>query len=124
MHGAASRDNARTKKHSFRLAFNSEFDGPGRLNFPLFDNSNFADINTVVLKAAITNSFPTRTEPDRYTPLDSTYTRDVWMMDSQRAMGSLAPDATYIHLYINGLYWGLYYPTERVDDAYLASHIG
>ena len=36
------------------------------------------------------------------------------MMDSQRAMGSLAPDATYVHLYVNGLYWGLYYPTERV----------
>ncbi|HEX6962567.1 MAG TPA: lamin tail domain-containing protein, partial [Lacipirellula sp.] len=124
MHGAASRDNVRTKKHSFRLIFNSEFDGPGRLNFPLFDNSNFADINTVVLKAAFTDSFATRTASHRYSPLDSTYTRDVWMMDSQRAMGSLAPEATYVHLYINGLYWGLYYPTERVDDAYLASRLG
>ena len=39
-------------------------------------------------------------------------------------MGSLSSDATYVHLYINGLYWGLYYPAERVDDAYLASHLG
>ncbi len=124
MHGAASRDNVRTKKHSFRLIFNPEFDGPGRLEYPLFDNSNFADINTVVLKAAFTDSFPTRTQSGRYSPLDSTYTRDVWMMDNQRAMGSLAPDATYVHLYVNGLYWGLYYATERVDDAYLASRLG
>jgi len=78
----------------------------------------------VVLKAAFTDSFATRTVTGRYSPLDSTYTRDVWMLDSQRAMGSLAPDATYVHLYINGLYWGLYYPTERTDDAFLASHIG
>lgn len=124
MHGAASRDNNRLKKHSFRLIFSGEFDGPGRLEFPLFDNSDFADINTVVLKAAFTDSFATRTVTDRYSPLDSTYTRDAFMLDSQRAMGSLASDVTYVHLYINGLYWGLYYPAERVDDAYLASHIG
>lgn len=124
MHGAASRDNNRLKKHSFRLIFSGEFDGPGRLNFPLFDNSDCADINTVVLKAAFTDSFATRTVTDRYSPLDSTYTRDAFMLDSQRAMGSLAPDVTYVHLYINGLYWGLYYPSERVDDAYLASHVG
>jgi hypothetical protein len=124
MHGGASRDNARLKKHSFRLIFSGDFDGPGKLEFPLFDNSDFADVNTVVLKAAFTDSFATRTATGRYSPLDSTYTRDVFMLDSQRAMGSLAPDATYVHLYINGLYWGLYYPAERVDDAYLASHIG
>lgn len=124
MHGSASRDNVRLKKHSFRLVFNSEFDGPGRLDFPLFEDSDFADINTVVLKASFTDSFATRTQTGRYSPLDSTYTRDVSMLDSQRAMGSLAPNATYVHLYINGLYWGVYYPTERVDDAYLASHVG
>jgi hypothetical protein len=124
MHGAASRDNVRLKKHSFRLVFNEEFDGPGRLEFPLFEDSDFADINTVVLKASFTDSFATRTVTGRYSPLDSTYTRDVSMLDSQRAMGSLAPNATYVHLYINGLYWGLYYPTERTDDAYLSAHIG
>ena len=92
MHGAASRDNVRLKKHSFRLIFNPEFDGPGRLEFPLFDDSDFADINTVVLKAGFTDSFATRTVTGRYSPLDSTYTRDVSMLDSQRAMGSLVAE--------------------------------
>ncbi len=124
MHGAASRDNNRLLKHSFRLIFNSEYDGPGRLNFPLFDNSDFADINTVVMRASFTDSFATRTQSGRYSPLDSTYTRDVFMRDSQIAMGYFAPDSTYVHLYINGLYWGLYSPAERTDDASLASHLG
>jgi hypothetical protein len=124
MHGEASRDNVRLKKHSFRLMFNPRFDGPGRLNFPLFDNSDFADINTVVMRASFTDSFATRTATSRYSPLDSTYTRDVWMRDMQRAMGSLSADSTYVHLYINGLYWGLYSPAERPDDAFLAAHIG
>jgi hypothetical protein len=124
MHGEASRDNARLKKHSFRLIFNPEFDGPGRLRFPLFDNSAFADINTVVMRASFTDSFATRTVSGRYSPLDSTYTRDVWMRDMQIAMGHLSADSTYVHLYINGLYWGLYSPAERVDDAFLAAHLG
>ncbi|MEM7311597.1 MAG: lamin tail domain-containing protein [Planctomycetota bacterium] len=124
MQGAASRDNNRLLKHSFRLIFNSQFDGPGRLDFPLFDNSDFSDINTVSLKASFTDSFATRSITNRYSPLDSTYSRDVWMRDTQIAMGHLAADSTYVHLYINGLYWGLYWPAERVDDAYLSSRLG
>ena len=124
IHGGASRDNTRLKKHSFRLIFNPDFGGPGRLNFPLFDNSDFADINTVVMRASFTDAFATRTITGRYSPLDSTYTRDVWMRDSQIAMGNLSADSTFVHLYINGLYWGQYSPAERPDDAFLASHLG
>jgi hypothetical protein len=31
---------------------------------------------------------------------------------------------TYVHLYINGLYWGLYNPTERPDDHHAARYFG
>ena len=124
MQGAASRDNNRLLKHSFRLIFSSQFDGPGKLNFPLFDNSDFSDINTVSLKASFTDAFATRSITNRYSPLDSTYMRDVWMRDTQLATGNLAADSTYSHLYINGLYWGLYWPSERVDDAFLSSRVG
>lgn len=124
MHGSASRDNVRLKKHSFRLIFSSEWDGPTTLEYPLFDNSDFADINTVVMRASFTDSFATRTISGRYSPLDSTYTRDVFMRDTQLAMGHPSPDSTYVHLYINGLYWGMYSPAERTDDAFLASRLG
>lgn len=122
--GNASRDNARLLKHSFRVIFNRDFDGPGKLNFPLFDNSDFSDINTVSLKASFTDSFATRTQTNRYSPLDSTYLRDVFMRDTQLATGNLAPDSTYVHLYINGLYWGVYWPSERADDAFASSRLG
>lgn len=124
MHGSASRDNERLLKHSFRLIFSSDWDGPSALQFPLFDNSEFADINTVVLRASFTDSFATRTSSNRYSPLDSTYTRDVFMRDTQLAMGHSSPDSTFVHLYINGLYWGMYSPAERTDDAFLASRLG
>jgi len=125
MHGNASAFNERLLKHSFKLRFSPKYDGPGRLNIPLFDNTDFSDINQVVLRAAFTDAFGTRTVANRYSPLDSTYMRDVWMRDAQLAAGGNAAASTYVHLYVNGLYWGLYNPAERTtDEAYFASHLG
>ena len=125
MHGSASSFNNRLLKHSFRLRFSPQYDGPSRLEFPLFDNSDFADINQVVLRAAFTDAFGTRTVTDRYSPLDSTYLRDVWMRDAQLAAGGTAAQSTYVHLFINGLYWGLYNPAERsTDEQFYTSHYG
>lgn len=124
MHGGASRDNVRQKKHSFRLIFNDEFDGPNSLRFPLFGENATDDINTVVLRAFFTDSFATRTQTGRYSPLDSMYLRDVWMRETQLAMGNPSAHSSYVHLYINGLYWGLYNPSERPDDAFQAAYLG
>ncbi|MFV2069165.1 MAG: chitobiase/beta-hexosaminidase C-terminal domain-containing protein, partial [Pirellulales bacterium] len=124
MHGNASRDNVRLKKHSFRMLFNDDFPGPDALPYPLFKGSPVDNINTVVLRAWFTDAFATRTANGRYSPFDSQYTRDVWMRDTQLAMGSLSARSTYVHLYINGLYWGMYSPAERPDDAFLSDHLG
>ncbi|MCA9150698.1 MAG: chitobiase/beta-hexosaminidase C-terminal domain-containing protein, partial [Planctomycetales bacterium] len=124
MHGGASRDNERTKKHSFRLLFNERFGGPSELNYPLFGDSSLESINTFVLKSFFTDGFPTRTATGRYSPLDSQYMRDTWMRDVRNAMGGLDAHSDYVHLYINGLYWGLYSPTERPDDAFAAAYLG
>ena len=39
-------------------------------------------------------------------------------------MGRLASHTTYVHLYLNGRYWGLYRPTERPSAPFLAAHLG
>ena len=123
MHGNASRDNVRLKKHSFRLLFREDY-GPGSLNFPLFEDTDNDRFNTLVLRAHFTDAFATRTATNRYSPMDSLYMRDVWMRNTQLAMGSLSSHSTYVHLYINGLYWGLYNPAERPDDAFMAQYLG
>ncbi|HEY7533705.1 MAG TPA: CotH kinase family protein, partial [Nitrospiraceae bacterium] len=124
IHGVSGRNPWHNKKHSFRLIFNPDFGGPDRLNFPLFDQSSFADINTVVLKASNQDSFPTRTITNYISPLAATYIKDAWFMETSRAMGHFAPEFTYVHLYVNGLYWGIYGAMERIDDAMVASHLG
>jgi hypothetical protein len=42
----------------------------------------------------------------------------------QRKIGDTAVDALYVHLFINGMYWGLYNIAERVDKVFGKDHLG
>ena len=53
-----------------------------------------------------------------------TYLRDQFLRDTQIAMGPPGYAGTFVHLYINGLYWGLYNPVERPGGNYAANHFG
>jgi hypothetical protein len=44
--------------------------------------------------------------------------------DSLLDMGSLNPHGRYVHLYLNGDYWGQYDLREALDDAFLANYLG
>ena len=46
------------------------------------------------------------------------------MKQSQRDMGHLSGNSTFAHVYLNGLYWGLYNPAERLDDTFFTNHLG
>lgn len=124
--GNSSRGNGSTRQHSYRLIFNETLGGPGKLNFPLFDNSDFADINTFTLKVASTDGFShdSRSNGSTINPLNSTYTRDAYVRQLHFNTGNVAADHTFAHVYINGLYWGLYIPIERPDDAFFADRFG
>ena len=52
------------------------------------------------------------------------YIRDQWMRDSYRAMGHASARGQFVHLYLNGLYWGIYNLTERPDAAFAAAPFG
>src|SRR5690606_20431833 len=52
------------------------------------------------------------------------YIRDAWARHTARDMGKLTTQSTYVHLYLNGLYWGLYNPVERPDAQFLVHHLG
>jgi len=52
------------------------------------------------------------------------YTRDVWARRMQRKMGHTAVNALYVHLFLNGMYWGIYNIAERVDDQFGKDHLG
>ncbi len=118
--GGAGRNPQLVSKHSFRLVF-SERTGPTKLEFPLFDGSRVTEFDTITLRAGFNNSwnFTSTSEQAR-----ATYTQDEWMRVTQRAMGQVAGYGNFVHLYINGMYWGLYNPTERPSAPFAADWYG
>jgi hypothetical protein len=135
MQGNASRDNVRTPKHSFRFVFKSGY-GPGKLNFDLFPGSGVQSFDTFILRGSFTDSWATRYSDStvipgttqigtRYRPESALQLRDPWVKDSQRAMGGwLAAHSDFVHVYVNGLYWGVYNNSEHMDADFVASHLG
>ena len=55
---------------------------------------------------------------------DYTVVTDRWAAVTQTEMGGLAPAGTFVHLFVDGMYWGIYNPTERPDASFQASHRG
>ncbi|MCA9245736.1 MAG: lamin tail domain-containing protein [Planctomycetales bacterium] len=122
-HGNSSRSHGFTPKHPLRVYFRSEY-GDSKLVFPLFGEEAAIEFDHILLRGASTDSFPVADGGSRWVNERGTYLRDQWMRDTQIAMGHVSSHGTYVHLYINGLYWGLYNPSERPTDAFQASYFG
>ncbi len=120
IHGGHSRRPEKAPKHSFRLAFRSEY-GAANLNYPLFGDDATDVFNTVVLRACYGNTWIHMNQSER---LHAQYIRDVWAKDAQLAMEHPSGHNRYVHLYINGIYWGIYNPTERIDQEFAATYLG
>jgi hypothetical protein len=114
----------RLLKRSFRLVFKAEY-GSGKLRAPFFEEAPLnAGTATAVYDRIVLRSGKNRSWATNWHPSRSTYTRDQWARDTQIAMSGLGSHGTFVHLYINGLYWGLYNACERPDAWFLAAYLG
>jgi hypothetical protein len=113
-------------KHSFRLFFRQSY-GASKLNYPLFATSHVTEFETLTLRGGVNRSFA-GDYVDEAANLDlrekTTYLRDEWARASQIAMSGAGSHGRFVHLYINGLYWGLYNIVERPDAAFAAAYFG
>ncbi|MBN1852797.1 MAG: lamin tail domain-containing protein [Pirellulales bacterium] len=120
IHGGYFRQHSATRKHSFRLVFRDEY-GPTLLQYPLFGTSEgaVAEFDTIVLRAGANDGYSW--DAARFT---EQYTRDEFGRSLQLATGNPSAHGMFVHLYINGMYWGLYNPVERPDNDFSASYLG
>jgi len=116
--GGAFRNWGLTKKKSFRLLFKGIY-GPSKLSYALFGNDAADQFDTIVLRAGANDGYAWSSA--RYT---EQYTRDEFGRSLQRATGNAGSHGMFVHLYVNGLYWGLYNPCERPDASFSASYYG
>ena len=114
--GGAFRSDGLTKKHSLRLLFNAKH-GPSKLRYPLFGPKGVDRFDTVTLRANSNDGYSWGDAGAQ--PL---YMRDTFGRDSILDMDGVASHHKFVHLYINGVYWGLYEMVERPDSAFSASY--
>jgi len=104
-------------KHSFRLFFRSEY-GNGRLNYRLFGAEGADEFDKFDLRTSQNYSWSLGGDGR------NSFMRDIWSRDTQLAMGRPATRGRFYHLYLNGIYWGLYQSDERAEAAFGETYFG
>ncbi len=121
LHGGNSRKPYNSGKHSFRAHFKKQY-GAGNLYYDLFDDETASDkFGHLIFRAGYNFSWLTGEDHQRE---GAQYTYDSFAKRTQLAMGHLATHDRFVHLFINGLYWGLYDITERVRNKFAAEYLG
>ncbi|MBX9851223.1 MAG: lamin tail domain-containing protein [Cytophagaceae bacterium] len=111
-------------KRSFRLKFKASYGDP-KFNTqllkqgPVNGNTVITSLDGLVLRAGNNRSWARSWNPNR-----TCYTRDEWYRESQVEISGTGSHGSFVHLYINGLYWGLYNPIERPDTKFSAAYLG
>ncbi|MBN2476227.1 MAG: lamin tail domain-containing protein [Pirellulales bacterium] len=119
--GGASREAYKAIKHSMSLRFRALY-GAGRLDFPLFDDSPVESFNSIQFRAMYNNSWIHSDSGQRQR---AQMIRDQWARDSLLEMGQDdAGRGSYVNLYVNGLFWGVYNLHERPEATHYADYNG
>lgn len=116
--GGAFRSHGLTRKHSVRVLFKGIY-GPTKLRFPLFGPDADPTLDGFTLRANSNDGW--QWSAARGQPL---FVRDSLGRELHRAMGGVSSAETWVHLYINGVYWGVYNPVERPDAAFGTHYLG
>ena len=94
-------------KKNFRLYFRGDY-GATKLEFPLFEGFERGGIEAVQEFDQLEVRSGSHDMKQRGFYLSNRFTDDV-MLDT----GDVNPHGRYVHLYLNGTYWGLYHLRER-----------
>jgi hypothetical protein len=104
-------------KHAFRLFFRNEY-GDAKLKYPLFGDEGADEFDKVDLRTSQNYSWAFG-GPD-----NNTMIRDIYSRDVQGQLGHQYERGRYYHLYINGVYWGVFQTDERPEANFGATYYG
>ena len=120
IHGGHSRLAEKNPKHAFKLKFKTEY-GSARLKAPVFDDSRVTEFNTLTLRTFFGNSWQHWIEGNRR---KAQYVRDMWSRSASASLGMPYSAGRHVHVFLNGIYWGIYCLSEKIDEDYCKSHFG
>ncbi len=101
-----------TVKQSLQISFKGKY-GATKLQYPLFSDSTITMFDTLMLQAG-----------NKVSGANQDYIRNQWLRTSQIEMSNIGTHGKFVHLYLNGNYWGLYNLAENPDEDFMASYLG
>ncbi len=116
MRGGWGRRNT-NPKHSFRIFFRQEY-GYGKLKYPMFGDNGVDEFDNIDFRTSQNYSWASEGNER------NTLVRELFSRDTQRDMGQPHTRSRYYHLYLNGVYWGLYQTQERAEASFASSYLG
>lgn len=121
LHGGNSRRPTNSPKHGFELGFISTY-GPSKLNFDIFsEKKSTKEFNSLILRAGYNYTWA-KNAATQQTPAQ--YIQDSWAKTTQLDMEQPAAHETFVHLYLNNLYWGVYNISEEINNDFMESYFG
>jgi hypothetical protein len=102
-------------KHAFRFFFRDEY-GDAKLKYPLFGKNGTDTFDALDLRTFQNYSWSFQGDSR------GIFVRDQFSRDTQLDMGHQGERGDYCHLYINGMYWGLY-NTLRATGSLVWRHL-
>ena len=114
--GGYSRDPS-NPKHAFRFFFSNRYEGP--LNYRIFQAEGASRFEKIDLRCAQNYSWSFNSDPDK-----NTFLREELSRDLQKGTGQPYSRCRYFHLFINGIYWGLYDTDERFEASFGQTYLG
>ncbi|MFC2136822.1 CotH kinase family protein [Bacteroidota bacterium] len=110
IHGGASRTRSKTEKHSFKIGFKPEY-GPTKLKQKLFGKGSPDQYDWLILRGG-------------FAPRLGLQVLDPWAKSALEDMGQYAARNKFVHVYLNGLYWGMYNLSEQMDENCMRDNLG
>ena len=114
--GGASRGDD-NPKHAFRLFFRGEY-GDSKLEYPVHGSEGTDTFDKIDLRTAQNYSWSKDGDSS------NTFVTDRLARLAQQALGQPSTNSTWLHLYVNGQYWGLYETQERAEADFGATYFG
>ncbi len=106
-------------KHAFRILFTSDY-GSGSLNYPIYPNDDFAAQSFAKFDIQTAQNYSWSFGGDG----SNLFLRELWCRDAQLATGHPSTHGRFVHLYLNGQYWGMYQIEERAEANFGESYGG
>ena len=117
--GCSTSDPNRMSKHSFDVKFKKDVGND--LIYPFYGSNAAPTFASFRLDCTGNISWAIKFDSQSYR---AQYVRDQYCNDIQQLMRYPSVHGKYAHVYLNGIYWGLYVVRERIDDHWCKSYYG